>query len=119
MALTKGTKIMNINQKSNRYEAKELRSEKSIGIPDQPVRELQKRAFEINALYHQANDLRILVRQIADSTYGDEVESEETLDEPSAQIDLVGSMHGLTFEIGQLDQAMAELRGQVSRLQNL
>jgi hypothetical protein len=95
-------------------------SGKSSEIPDQPDSELQKRGFEINALYHQANDLRIRVRQIADSVYGDEMEKvDNASDQPTAQIDMVGSLHGLTFEIGQLEQAMAELRGQVSRLQNL
>ena len=92
----------------------------SSEIPDQAVTELQKRGFEINTLYHQANDLRIRVRQIADSVYGDEMEKvDNASDQPTAQIDMVGSMYGLNFEIGQLEQALAELRGQVSRLENL
>jgi hypothetical protein len=91
----------------------------SSKTPDQAVTELQKRGSEINALYHQANDLRIRVRQIADSVYGDEVKSEETLHEPDGRIDMVGSMNCLGSEIGQLEQALAELRGQVSRLENL
>mgnify|MGYP003658063403 CR=1 FL=1 len=88
--------------------------------PTQAQGELQKRGIEINTLYHQANDLRISVRQIADSVYGDEMEKvDNASDQPTAQIDMVGSLHGLTFEIGQLEQALAELRGQVSRLKNL
>tara|TARA_R110000744_G_scaffold98795_1_gene191001 strand:+ start:842 stop:1168 length:327 start_codon:yes stop_codon:yes gene_type:complete len=88
-------------------------------IPDQPVTGLQKRGFEINALYQQANDLRIRVRQIADSVYGDEVESEDPMQEPDRRNDMVGSMNRLGSEIAQLEQMLAELRGQVSRLENL
>jgi hypothetical protein len=47
------------------------------------------------------------------------VESEETLHKPDSRIDMVGSMNCLGSEIGQLEQALAELRGQVSRLENL
>lgn len=92
-------------------------SGKSSEIPDQPDSELQKRGFEINALYHQANDLRIRVRQIADSVYGDEeIEEEATATGINS---MSGSMNCLGSEIEQLEQALAELRGQVSRLENL
>jgi hypothetical protein len=91
----------------------------SSKIPDQAVTELQKRGSEINALYHQANDLRIRVRQIADSVYGDEAQAEDPMHVPDSRADMVGSMNCLGSEIGQLEQALAELRGQVSRLENL
>jgi hypothetical protein len=113
---------MNINEKMNEImdnEKMNVEMGKSSKIADQPESELQNRAMEINTLYHQANDLRVRVRQIADSVYGDEVESEETLHEPDNRIDMVGSMNCLGSEIGQLEQALAELRGQVSRLENL
>ena len=75
--------------------------------PNQAQSELQKRGFEINALYHQANDLRISVRQIADSVYGDEMEKvDNASDQPDSQIDMVGSMNCLGHEIGQLEQMM-------------
>ena len=91
----------------------------SSKTPDEAMTELQKRGSEINGLYHQANDLRIRVRQIADSVYGDEVEAEDPMHVPDSRIDMVGSMNCLSSEIGQLEQALAELRGQVSRLENL
>ena len=87
--------------------------------PDQPESELQKRGLEINALYHQANELRLRVRLIADSVYGDEVEAEDPMQELDSRIDMVGSMNCLGSEIGQLEQALAELRGQVLRLEKL
>jgi hypothetical protein len=88
-------------------------------IPDQPESDLNFLQMKMNAVLQNANELRLRVRKIADNVYGDEVEAEETLHKPDSRIDMVGSMNCLGSEIGQLEQALAELRGQVSRLENL
>jgi hypothetical protein len=113
---------MSISEKMNKVmdnEKMNVGEGSGRAIPDQPERDLNYLQMRMNAVLQNANELRLRVRKIADNVYGDEVEAEDPMHKPDSRIDMVGSINCLGSEIGQLEQMLAGVHEQVSRLQNL